>query len=256
MAEAGFAGSDFYFIFNPTVSPPIQDEQIRQQFESKRDRHLSKIYERLDAVDVARSYRIVGTIESIARSLSDSVAPRLMRAVTSWRRLVLGIDTALLVLVAIALIWFTNSRGYWDGLRFAPPWWDSFNEDPLLFWGTVLALLIGSWLVHRAVRRQARRFVRNRLIRESARDLAADGGTEESGQDIVAGFERSTRGIRSVWNRRPAGWSPRHALAVHEIAAGSHELVQKLNDHYADPAGGVRPVPGTVSGVSDSPARV
>lgn len=256
MGEAGFAGSDFYFIFNPTVSLPIQDEQIRQQFESKRDRHLAKIYERLDGVDVARSYRIVGTIESIARSLSDSVAPRLMRAVTSWRRLVLGIDAALLLLVLVAAIWFTISRGYWDGLRFAPPWWDSFNEDPLLFWGVLGAVLIVAWLIHRAIRRQARRFVRNRLIRERAREQAAEGVNEESGQDIVAGFERSTRGMRSVWSRRPAGFRPRHALRVQEIAAGSHELVQKLNDHYADPAGGVRTSPGTVSGVSDIPTRV
>lgn len=224
MSEAGFVGSQFHCIYNPEVCVEIPDEGVRRNFESRRDESLAKIVERLDGVDVLRSYRIVANFETIARHLLEVVGPRLASAVGAWRRLVFLFDASLLLLFAVLALWITNSLGYWDGMSFSPPWWDGFRASHWLFYGVIVAAVVLSWYLHTRVRKLAARFVRKGLAKES---------TDGPPVDLAAGFDRSVRGARSLLNRRPAGFGAGLETSLRRAVARSDEYIQRLNDHHA-----------------------
>lgn len=225
MAEAGFAGSEFHCIYNPEVCVEIGDEDRRRHFESKRDDNLAKVFARMDGVEVLRSYRIVGKVEQVASYLVDTVGPRLSQAVGSWRRLVFLLEGSLLVLAAVAGIWSTTSLGYWEGLKFSPPWWDDFRANDWQFYGGIVVAVFLVWFLHTRIRRLAARFVRNGLAEESM---------EGFGLDLIAGFDRSVGGIRSVLRSRPAGFGAGQEARLRQVVDRSDEFVQRLNDRYAN----------------------
>ena len=227
MAEAGFVGSQFHCIYNPEVCVEIADEEVRRQFEKRRDEHLARVVGRLDGVDVLRSYRIVGKVEEIATHLLEDVGPRLAQAVSSWRRLVLLLDASLMLVVAITGWWVTHTLGYWDQMSFSPPWREDFLATDWLVYGTIVVAVVLTWAVHTRIRRLAARFVRRGLGSGEAGDL---------GLDLVAGFDHSVRGVRSILNRRPAGFGAGLEASLKRVAARSDEYIQRLNDYHADAA--------------------
>ena len=225
MSEAGFVGSQFHCIYNPQVCVEILDEDVRRQFERRRDEHLAKVVERLDGVDVLRSYRIVGKVAQIATHLLEDVGPRLSQSVSAWRRLVFLLDASLLLVVVVVGWWVTHTLGYWDQMSFSPPWREDFLATDWLVYGAIAAAIVLVWSVHSRIRRLAAKFVRRRLSAEAKNGL---------GLDLVAGFDHSVRGVRSLLNKRPAGFGSGLEASLKRVAARSDAYVQRLNDYHAD----------------------
>ncbi|MCG7947797.1 MAG: dynamin family protein, partial [Candidatus Thiodiazotropha taylori] len=63
LGERGLTAGRFYAIYNPDAAVPIEDEALRQRYETKRDLDLSEIHSRMEEVEIERAYRIVGALE-------------------------------------------------------------------------------------------------------------------------------------------------------------------------------------------------
>jgi len=71
---------------------PIPDEHLRRRFEAKRDEDMGAIVERIDQLEVERSYRVAGSLERTATRIRDLIVPRLEAARRAWKRRVLWLD--------------------------------------------------------------------------------------------------------------------------------------------------------------------
>ncbi len=227
LAQKGLTAGRFYTIYNPDAAVPIEDESLRQRFESKRDADLGEIYERIQAVEVERSYRIVGALEKTARNIENRILPTLTEALARWRQRTLLLDgVAFGTLVVLALI-LSIKAGYWDGLSFVAPWAVEENINWILV-GTT-ALLVAGFYLHYRLRRFAKRGVMKWLSKQAK-------GREEE-QQLLGGFARSTQIWRSLFNVTPAGWGRRSKRQLAKVVGDTDRFVQRLNDTFADPSG-------------------
>jgi len=231
LAQKGLTAGRFYTIYNPDAAVPIVDENLRQRFESKRDADLGDIYQRIQQVEVERSYRIVGALEKTARNIESRIVPTLSEALARWRRRTLILDGVAFGTLAVLILALSINAGYWDGLSFVAPWAENMgaNINWILAGATVL-LGLGFYLHHR-LRKFASRGVMKWLSKQ------AQGREEEL--LLQGGFERSTRIWRSLFNVTPAGWGRRSKRQLARVVGDTDRFVQQLNDTFADPSGAV-----------------
>ncbi|MGE0145165.1 MAG: dynamin family protein [Planctomycetota bacterium] len=231
LAEKGVTSGRFYAIYNPDCAFPIADSEQRQRYEQKRDKDLAEIQDRMKAVEVGRAYRVVETLEQTALKIKERALPRIAAARASWRRLVLTLDFVMLAIlggIAGALI-------AKDGLSTWIERWKSFPSDDLglgrigievVKFG-VIALVL--FFLHTRIRALAAGYVRGRLEAEPRDTMPA--------MRISEAFMRSTRWTSSLFAARPKGWSRRAEDEVERVLATTTNLVQRLNDGYAQPSG-------------------
>ena len=116
LAQAGLTAGRFYRIYNPDVAPPIDDPQLRQRFETKREADVAEIYGRIHQVEIERAYRVVGVLEKTAKAIEQRVVPAVETAKASWKRTVLWIDAAVFGVLLVAFAAWTISAGWWGGI--------------------------------------------------------------------------------------------------------------------------------------------
>ncbi|MHC4922318.1 MAG: dynamin family protein, partial [Planctomycetota bacterium] len=126
LAEAGLTAGRFYCIYNPDVPVHFDSPERKRRAEAKRDADLGEIKDRIHQVEVGRSYRIVGMLEKNARYIRDTARSALVAAIGRWRRLVLWTDFGLLGVPFLILLTVSIQVGWWQGLRFVPPWGGGF----------------------------------------------------------------------------------------------------------------------------------
>ena len=224
VGERGLTAGRFYTIYNPGAAVPIDDPNLRQRFEGKRDQDLAEIHGRMEQVEVERAYRIVGTLEKTARDIEDKVVPTLTDAIRRWRKRTLIGDALGLGLLAVLLAVLTLA-GPVD-LGFSVP--GLIGAEPASVTVVVVVLLI-ALAIHVGVRRLARASVAYRL-RKQVRDLDVRG-------NIVAAFVRNTGTFRSIFAKRPAGWNRTARRNLHQVIEDTDSYVQTLNDRYTNPSG-------------------
>ena len=228
IAQAGLTAGRFFTIYNPDAAVPIDDEPLRRRFETKRDADIEAMFERMDEVEVQRSYRVVGMLETVCNELETGVVPRLQDALARWRKGVLIGDGLYLVAVAALAVaaiatWGRPSPdavGAWVG------------ENRILTGITLAAVGIAVLSFHL--------WLRDWVGKRVARTLPAAVGKADL--SLRNAFMKSTRFPRSVFRSNPAGWgggAVRRLQAVREFAA---QHVQRLNDTYTDPSGKKRAV--------------
>jgi Predicted GTPases len=230
LAQAGLTVGRFYQTYNREVAIPIEDERIRFHLEAKRDQDISEIYNRIQQLEVERSYRIIGVLEKTARDIEGRCIPVLSRLLGNWRKRVLWIDAIVFGMIAAVLVPWTFAAGHWEGLRYqGPEWLNASGANPALMTLVIAAALAASGLVHIIVRKLARKQVVAGLRREM--------GEGEPVFQLIRAFEKSTRPLRSIFKHRPSGWSPGMQGKVAKVLYDADHYIQDLNDKFTDPSG-------------------
>ena len=247
IAQEGLTAGRFYSIYSPEAAVPIEDDALRRRFEAKRDHDLAEIHARMEQVGIERAYRIIGALETTAREIQEQVVPALQKYIRHWRRLTLWADGAWLALALVLLVGGSIWAGYWDGLRFAPPWWQAFTGNAWLIVAAVVGMGGAAFYLHHL----ARKFARRRVLRQVEREHPSLPERER----MVRAFVRNTRYWRSIFEDRPAGWSRRNRRRLQQLIGDADRYVQALNDRYANPSGAGGSAAGGAGDRPPGPAR-
>ncbi|MFO7285855.1 MAG: dynamin family protein [Gammaproteobacteria bacterium] len=230
LAQKGLTAGRFYRIYDPEAAMPIEDERMRERFERKRDEDMREILGRIERLNVDRAYRVAGMLEQTAAKIRDQIVPRIREANREWKRRVLRTDLIALVVVALALLGLSTLVGWWDGLRFSPPWTTFAAENPAIFW-TIVAVVAAAivLLVHRWSRRFSARAVARRIER--------DAELGEHAPRVAKAFWRNVKAWRPFFIERPVGWTAGTRKRIERILTDADAAIQKLNDRYTNPSG-------------------
>ena len=215
LSEKGLTSGRFFSVYNPDVAVPIEDEALRQRFESRRESETKEILERMRTVSTSRSYRVVNGLEATARKLQDD-ADGVTDAVRRWRRRVLWTEGITLGAAVLGFFALSIEKGWWNGLAFSPPWWDDFASKPV--YGIIAAaLLIPLGIItHVFVRRFCAASVSDRLE-----------------EPVKTALRQNTRVARSVFIGGAAGWGKRNRAAVTAVIEDATGYIESLNNRYA-----------------------
>ena len=228
LGERGLTAGRFYAIYNPDSAVPIEDEALRNRYESKRDIDLNEIHSRMEEVEIERAYRIVGALEKTARDIEERSIPLVTRTLQRWRKRVLWGDGVVMGLLLAVLLGYTVNAGYWQGFSFAPPWLaNGFNSPlPWVILGVLVVVLLG---IHFGVRKLAAR-----TLVGSIRKQAAKAGLKG---DPAGAFMHSTKPWRSIFRKHPAGWGRKSRRQLREVLQATDNYIQTLNDQFTNPSG-------------------
>ena len=241
LAQKGLTAGRFYRLYSPEVAVHIEDPQLRQRFEDKREEDMAEIDARLGQVEVERAYRIIGVLEQAARSIEDRVMPAVTQAKLRWRRRLWLLDGLFAGTLVAAFLGWSIAGGHWTGFSFQHPWWLGLRAHPLLLSIALVALGGAALYLHFVMRRLAARSVRAGLRRR--REL------EGVRQWVQSAFEYNTAPWRWSLSRRPAGWGKSARRKIARVLEDADRYVQALNSRFADPSGrGTRRKAGTPPG--------
>lgn len=248
LGERGLTAGRFYAIYNPDVALPIDDEALRNRYESKRDIDLNEIHSRMEEVEIERAYRIVGALEKTARDIEERSVPLITTTLERWRKRVLWGDAILMGLVAVTLLALSVNAGYWQGFSFAPPWLQNGFLAPLPL-ALLVLLIVGLTGIHFGVRGIAARSLLG-AVRKQASKAGLKG-------DASAAFLRSTNPWRSVLRKQPAGWGRKSRRQLREVLQSTDTYIQTLNDQFTNPSGSEKLLqPETAHAVSETDEEV
>ena len=245
LAQKGLTAGRFYQIYDPDSAIQIEDEHLRRRFEAKRAEDMDAIIERMNQIEVERSYRVAGKLEQTAVRIRDFVVPRLEAARRAWKRRVLWLDALVFGGILALALAASAAFDYWQGLRFAPPWLDGLMARPAVFWGVIAAIVVAAWLLHRTLRRLAGQAVLKRL--------RADASLGEHGPRIAKAFERNVAGWWPFIATRPRGWSAGARRRIEAVLDDAHRTVQQLNDRDTDPSGRLAPIAAAATPRAEAP---
>jgi hypothetical protein len=219
LAQKGLTAGRFYAIYNEEVAVPIDDETVRQRFESKRDADLAEIYERIHQVEVERSYRIIGALDHIASDIENVVIPRLSATLNRWMKAVLIADAVVLggILIAIAII--SNWISLWGLFSL------DFTAAPVVSTLKATGIVVAVLAVHFSLRK----FIARRIARKLE--------TESRAGNIRSAFLRNTRTLRSLFHPAPVGWTARSRRILAGVVRDASGFVQTMNDRFTNPSG-------------------
>ena len=219
IANKGLTAGRFYEIYNKDAAVPIADEAVRKRFESKCDVDIAAINERIHQVEIERSYRIIGSLEHISRDIENDVVPVLTKALNRWLKFVLIGDAIAFGLLFILMFMVGDWINVWAVFEF------NFDVEPIvssLKAGIIVAVFS---MIHFGMRN----VVANHLVKKLDEETNAG--------NIKSAFLRNTRFMRSVFQAKPAGWSARAKRLLSTVKLDASELIQTLNDRYANPSG-------------------
>lgn len=228
LADFGLTTGRFYRIYAREAAVNIDDENVRERMEAKRDRDLTEIEQRIEEVEVERGYGVIKALEDTGKHLRDNLLTRLVDARGRWNKRTLGMDLAVFGTLALLFVYFTVAGGHWEGWRLMP----IADLDPTL---QIIVAAFGlgiAGFVHAVLHRTAGRSVLRRLERD-----------ESLGEDraaIVRAFRYNLDSqFWSNFSNRPRGWSGRTRRRLDKVIAEADRYVQKLNDRYTSPSGEV-----------------
>jgi hypothetical protein len=223
LAQSGLTAGRFYRIYSESVVLPIADDQARERLQTKRDEDLNDIKARINQLDVERAYRIIGTLESNAKHLRDTLIPKLTDARQTWSARSMWLNAIVFGGGLAAFVFFSIRAGGWNGLYFTP-----FSNLELT-WQVAVAIIGIVLLIYLySVLRRLAGFTVLRGLRKHT--------SNKDDAQVTSAFEVN---LNSWWSSfipsRPLGWTGRTRRKLDTLIAGTGELVQKLNDRFAKP---------------------
>lgn len=237
LAKHGLTAGRFYRIYSRDAATAIEDDQVRERMERKRDEDLDDIEARIRQVEMARSYRVVGELEKTAKYLSEVIVPHLKTARGVWQRRTLWLCVSVFGVLLVAFLMWSIGNGHWENFRFTPI---AARSDVVQVIIAVLGLVAATWL-YVTLRRLAGRSVVRTLKKEM------EPGPERA--DVLSGFSDNLHARwRSVASSQPKGWTRRTRNRLDDVLADANRFVQALNDRYARPS-------GETSGTDDANGR-
>ncbi|OOY91625.1 dynamin family protein [Solemya velum gill symbiont] len=221
LGERGLTAGRFYTIYSPDAAVPIEDAQLRQRFESKRDKDLLEIHSRMDQVDIERAYRIVASLDHTAREIEQKAMPSLVELMRRWYKRTLVLDAVTVAFLLLLYIGVSLGIGF-NPLDIAPA-------------------IAGNWILSASIA-----VVLLAIIHFGMRELAAKtllGAARKASEaldgklDLVGAFRKSTRMMRIIISRRPAGWGSFTRKRLKRVREENDRIVQMLNDRFTNPSG-------------------
>lgn len=232
LAQHGLTAGRFYRIYNPEAAIPIEDDNLRLRFETKRDADLDDIHARMYRVEVERAYRVIAVLEQTARDIEERIVPKLQELMGHWRRGVLWTDGIIFgTLLALCIGW-TLWTGEWVGLSFSHSFWSKLISHPIWRWVLLGVAGAGAAYGHFMVRKWGR----NRLIKRLQRELRPL-DNHEFLANLTKAFQKNTQLWRSIFCKQPAGWGQRARNQLKAVLTEANAYVQQLNDEFTNPSG-------------------
>lgn len=234
LAAKGLTAGRFYAIYNKDVAIPIADEAIRKRFESKSDFDYAAIVERIHQVEVERSYRIVGALETIANDIEQIVVPAVKDAMNSWLKLVLTLDAVAAGTFLILMVVFGQWFDVWSLFNY------DFSDAPMVSSIKLGVVLVIAGLIHFSARSYTARFIAKKLTRSKFVGKSLTGNPKEGrllAGNIKKAFLKNTQLLRSIFRPMPVGWSMRSRRILTEVTSDASEFIQTMNDRYTRPSG-------------------
>ena len=228
LGERGLTAGRFYAIYNPQASLPIEDEALRNRYETKRDIDLNEIHSRMEEVEIERAYRIVGALEKTARDIEERSVPLISATLERWRQRVLWGDGIAMGGLLVILLGLSIYAGYWQGFSFAPSWLAQ-DSGSMLSWFLLALLMLALSAIHFGVRSMA-----SRSLLKKIRQQAAKAGLKGN---PAGAFLHSTKPWRSIFRKHPAGWGRKSRRQLREVLQASDNYIQTLNDQFTNPSG-------------------
>ena len=230
LAQEGLTAGRFYCIYNPDVAVTIEDEAVRNRYESKRDRDLGEIHKRIQGVGVERAYRITGALEKLARHIEEKTVPRLRQYRACWRKAVLWGDGFIVAGYLVAGSVLAAMLGFRDGWQLTrPEWWQGSSSDI----AAALAIGLAAVVLFAYLHFRLRRFAARRVLKQIDKHFTP--GVERS--QLRQAFIANTRAWHSVLRKKPVGWRSRSRKRLQRVIAEANGFVQRLNDEFTDPSG-------------------
>ncbi|MXS85413.1 dynamin family protein [Nitrosomonas sp. HPC101] len=231
LAQSGLLAGRFYRIYDKDAAVPIDDPQVRERFEQKREEDLADISARMQQIEIERSYRIAAMLEQTANIIETQVVSKLEAALDRWRNQVFtldGIILGLLVILTGAALTVTES---WQLVEDCIAGISAGGVFPILS----IVVLAGVFsYIHFAVRKNAARSVLKQLAAEHSHD-------HTSSKQIIRAFNKSTAGYRPMFLKKPAGWNTTNQRILAEVKEDANDYIQMLNDRFTDPSGHQEP---------------
>jgi len=222
VARQGYSTGRFYCLYNESAGVEIGDEQIRERYQEKVRADRQEIHDRIREISSSRSYRILGSLQSIAESIEMDALPALRRSLDQWRRRVMQFDAGMFAVLALVLA--AVGYGTAGGVG---PWvdgsvWEAMADRPMLtvFGVVLLAVVLGG--IH---------FFNRRWI---ARRIARRLPTETQAGNWRAAFEKNTRAWRPMVGRAPLGLGRRMIGRLHQLRDQAEAYIQRLNNQFVD----------------------
>jgi GTPase Era involved in 16S rRNA processing len=226
LAQNGLTAGRFYAIYARDAAVQVENEQVRERMERKRDEDLAEIEARIVNVEVDRAYRVAGSLEKEARHMESVLVPALESARQKWRSRTLWLSLVVFGLLAGLFFWWSVTEGHWHGLTLTP----FVNLDQTTQVVIAAAVVVALWLIYVKLRSFAGHSV--------LRGLSRDESLGEDRETLTRGFMHN---LKAWWHltlsSRPRGWTRRSQRQVAKVLADTDTFVQGLNDGYANPAG-------------------
>lgn len=229
LAQKGLTAGRFYRIYDPQAAIPIESEEIRNRFEAKRAADMAEIVQRIEQVEVERAYRIIGVLEKTAKAIENDLVPKIRAANEKWKLRVLWVDGIVFGLIGVGFLGWTLSAGYWQGLRFAPPWLEALTGKGVVLSLTVGSIVLGVLCLHFYLRRLAANTV--------VWNIRRDKGFGEGRDWTIQAFLKNVRVWRPFFLSRPAGWHVFTRKRIARILSDADRYVQTLNNRFTNPSG-------------------
>ncbi len=229
LGEHGLTAGRFYTIYSPTASIQIEDANLRQRYENKRDEDLAEIHGRMEQVEVERAYRIIGSLEKTAREIEEIVIPSLHNAISRWKKRTLWLDGLVFGLIAALFLGFSISNGQWQGLHYTAGWWQWVRETTIHSAIFLLAIAGAGVMLHLGLRELAARSLSGWLKKEQ--------DSLPVKINLLQAFRKNIRPWRSLLHKKHAGWNRRTRRMLAAIINQADDYVQQLNDRFTNPSG-------------------
>jgi GTPase SAR1 family protein len=236
LAQQGLTAGRFYRVYSREVAPPVENDQVRERLERKRDEDMADIEIRIRQVEVERAYRVVGVLENTAKHIEQVQVPALEAARRVWRRRTLWLSAAVFGSLAGLFLWLSISAGQWRGFIYEP----LAALEP-----TVQAIVAGALVVLlMLVYLKLRSVAGNTVLKKMRRN-------EELGEDrepLVSAFAHN---MKAWWlplsSTRPRNWTRGRKRQLAAVLTDADSFVQSLNDGYASPSGAGKAMDGSTS---------
>jgi len=234
LAAKGLTAGRFYSIYNSDLAVPIDDEAVRKRFENKCEQDKAAIFERIHQVEVERSYRIVGALETIANDIENQVVPMVKDAMSKWLKMVLALDAAAAGIFIIIMFVLAQWIDTWALFSY------DFTNDSMMSSVKLGLVVVGFALVHFSIRGFSAKAVARKIVDKVVIDKSLAGKHREArtlAGNIKQAFLKNTQPLRSIFRPMPVGWSMRSRRLLAEVCADSSEFIQTMNDRYTRPSG-------------------
>ena len=227
LAEVGLIAGRFFRIYNPDSAVPFDNPQIKERYEKKREEDIKDINERIQQIEVERSYRIVSKLEQTAKEIKNHAVIKLNDMLKRWKSRVWLLDGLVFGTLA-ALVGVTLMLT--DGWN----WVNTFVANVMAGETTALvsfALLLGViGYLHFSIRSTSARTILKKLADEI-------GDNNDTYKQYARAFGKSTAAYRPLFLKNPVGWHEVSAQVIDEVINEANDHIQSLNDQFTNPSG-------------------